>query len=237
MKRFFAGTIPGVIFTLLCLLIGCYSDVTTEGEPKGALHQGRKYRNLIQVLNTSEPLYLFYTCINTGLRDCPGNNCFNKTYTCEHMRQTDLTNTTYNFTESWLNETIWLNSSHSAKILQTPWPPTTMEYNITTDKYKNRYTVDMNLTYNEPDSYNCSVFDVTYPPDITADSPTRATRMYVRGPIPNGTLPPVYCQIVFFQSCYNNTIFQPYDSNCSVSSNLTSEHEEERQQRMKPEEE
>ncbi|KAL1443893.1 hypothetical protein MTO96_030145, partial [Rhipicephalus appendiculatus] len=164
MKHFTAGSIQGVIFTLLCLLIGCDSDESTSEEPQGELYKGRKYRDLLQVLNTSEPLYLFYMCMNTGIQDCPGNNCFNKTYTCEHMRKTGLTNTTYNFTKSVFNETAWLNYSYSARILQPPFPPTAMEYNTTTSTQN--ITVNMNLTYNEPGSYNCSVFDVTYPPHI-----------------------------------------------------------------------
>uniref|UniRef100_A0A224Y7Z7 Lipocalin n=1 Tax=Rhipicephalus zambeziensis TaxID=60191 RepID=A0A224Y7Z7_9ACAR len=225
MKHFVVGTVTGVTFTLLCFLIGCDSDQHRNQEPDGALYRGRKYLNLLNVLNTTEPLYLYYMCTSTGMPECNDTDCFNETYSCEHMRQTDLTNTTYNFTNSALdNSSVWVNTSYTANILQSPWPPTEMQYNSTMGKSNQTYITDMNLTYNEPDTYNCSVFSVTYPSYVEADSELKITYMYVRGPIPNGTMPPDYCQLHFFGHCYQT---KPYNWNCSLNKEVQDENGEE----------
>ncbi|XP_049512414.1 uncharacterized protein LOC125940371 [Dermacentor silvarum] len=130
------------------------------------------------------------------------------------MRKVALTNTTYNFTQSMLNESkIWQNTSYSATFVIPPTPPIEMKYNSTTDD--TTYEIDMTLTYNEPDSYNCSVFTVTSSPKQA--NGLRTAAMYVRGPLPNGTFPPEYCQMDFLTYCYETTIYRPYNWNCSAS--------------------
>ncbi|XP_037525366.2 uncharacterized protein LOC119402289 isoform X2 [Rhipicephalus sanguineus] len=209
-----------IFFSLPC-------DTTDDAHaPNGALYRGRKELNLLEVLNTSMPLYLYYFCNNMGIPECHGEECFKETYTCEHWRKRELTNTTYNFTDSLLNESlIWENTTYDAEILQTPWPPTEMRYNDTTEN-KVSYIIDMNLTYNEPDTYNCSVFDVIFPQYQLIGVTT--TAMYIRGSLPNGTLPPEYCQIHFLTYCHNTTIFKPYNWNCSLREEQ--QHEETNEQ-------
>uniref|UniRef100_A0A6G5A4U3 Putative lipocalin n=1 Tax=Rhipicephalus microplus TaxID=6941 RepID=A0A6G5A4U3_RHIMP len=57
--------------------------------------------NLPKVLNTSLPLYLYYTCSNIFVQnECTKNICIVETYTCINMRKNMLTNYTYNFTLS-----------------------------------------------------------------------------------------------------------------------------------------
>ncbi|XP_049274539.1 uncharacterized protein LOC119402288 isoform X2 [Rhipicephalus sanguineus] len=60
------------------------------------------------------------------------------------------------------------NMSYSAQILGNRWPPVEMIYNDTTPSKKTPYQIDLNLTYNQPDTYNCSVFTVSYPPYVNA---------------------------------------------------------------------
>ncbi|XP_049274541.1 uncharacterized protein LOC119402289 isoform X3 [Rhipicephalus sanguineus] len=174
-----------IFFSLPC-------DTTDDAHaPNGALYRGRKELNLLEVLNTSMPLYLYYFCNNMGIPECHGEECFKETYTCEHWRKRELTNTTYNFTDSLLNESlIWENTTYDAEILQTPWPPTEMRYNDTTG--------------------------------------VTTTAMYIRGSLPNGTLPPEYCQIHFLTYCHNTTIFKPYNWNCSLREEQ--QHEETNEQ-------
>nr|XP_054921297.1 uncharacterized protein LOC129381997 isoform X3 [Dermacentor andersoni] len=109
-------------------------------------------------------------------------------------------------------ETWGQNTSYSAEFVTTQTPPIEMKYNGTDGN--TTYEIDMKLTYNQPDTYNCSVFTMTFTPNETAD--VRAAAMYVRGGLPNGTLPPDYCQIEFMTHCFG-IIYKPYNWNCSVS--------------------
>ncbi|XP_054921296.1 uncharacterized protein [Dermacentor andersoni] len=118
--------------------------------------------------------------------------------------------------EALKREIIWTdagqNTSYSAEFVTTQTPPIEMKYNGTDGN--TTYEIDMKLTYNQPDTYNCSVFTMTFTPNETAD--VRAAAMYVRGGLPNGTLPPDYCQIEFMTHCFG-IIYKPYNWNCSVS--------------------
>ncbi|XP_075726785.1 uncharacterized protein LOC142768653 isoform X3 [Rhipicephalus microplus] len=183
------------------------------------------------VLNTSLPLYLYSYCSNIfGLDKCEDENCTVETYTCEHMRKIMLTNTTYNFTLSLRNnKTMWDNTTYHAEFVNmTPRkPPTEMMYNTTTGTGK-PYSIDMNLTFSEPDSYNCSVFTVTYLYGGEHLFET-LTSMYVTGPLPNNTPPEVYCQAHFLTLCPQRIIYKPYNSNCTVNRTICKDEEEQTQ--------
>ncbi|XP_075532338.1 uncharacterized protein LOC142564987 [Dermacentor variabilis] len=200
--------------TALFIVLFCWSVESVSGGANGTLSRGRRELNLPMVLNTTEPLFLYFFCTTPPRsRTCFGIQCINETNTCEHMRKISLTETTYNFTRSMLDESKeWKNTSYSAELLTERKPPIEMKYNST--EGEKVYEIDMELTYNQPDTYNCSVFTVTFTPNDTADIRTAA--MYIRGGLPNGTLPPEYCQIEFMTHC-SGIIYNPYNWNCSVS--------------------
>uniref|UniRef100_L7M9B5 Putative secreted peptide n=1 Tax=Rhipicephalus pulchellus TaxID=72859 RepID=L7M9B5_RHIPC len=213
MKYFSAGELWRICFMLMIFSLVC--AIAEEAvTPKGALLRGRNELDLLMVLNTSDPLYLYYFCTDRGKTECYADGCFNETYTCENWRKNDLTNATYNFTRSLRNQSKWDSMNYSAQILSLPWPPTEMKFNTTTPMFGNLGLIDMNLTYNQPDSYNCSVFSVTYPRNGAENVTT--TAMYIRGNLTNGSLPTDECQMHFLTTCHNRTIYKPYNLSCIV---------------------
>ncbi|XP_075726782.1 uncharacterized protein LOC142768651 [Rhipicephalus microplus] len=215
MKHFTVGAIPGGIVLLLYFSVGSYFSESSGHVPDGTLYRGRTYLNLIEVLNTSDPLYEYYYCQNLGISECYADGCINEMNTCEHWHKEDLTNNSYNFTNPLLNKSqIWVNMSYFAEIDTSQWPPTAMRFNDTTSNNVT-YTVSVNLTYNEPDTYNCSVFSATFSTSYFTSFST--TVMYIRGSLPNGTLPSDSCVQHFLTYCHNTTIWMPYNQNCSLS--------------------
>nr|XP_037273658.1 uncharacterized protein LOC119165660 isoform X1 [Rhipicephalus microplus] len=178
--------------------------------------------NLPKVLNTSLPLYLYYTCSNIFVQnECTKNICIVETYTCINMRKNMLTNYTYNFTLSTRkNVSMWDNTTYFAEFVNKtpPSPPSEMMYNTTTEG-RMPYTIDMNLTFNEPDFYNCSVFNVTYTFNGLHLVPME-TSMYIRGQLPNNTQPSEDCISHFLTYCRNRTIYKPYNSNCTLNETI-----------------
>ncbi|KAL1471076.1 hypothetical protein MTO96_040119 [Rhipicephalus appendiculatus] len=71
---------------------------------------------------------------------------------------------TYNFTERYINESrIWVNKTYNAMFDTTTQPTISMAYNGTLGA--ERYEVNMTLLYMQEKTYNCSIFNVTYPED------------------------------------------------------------------------
>uniref|UniRef100_L7MBQ6 Putative secreted peptide n=1 Tax=Rhipicephalus pulchellus TaxID=72859 RepID=L7MBQ6_RHIPC len=215
---------------VVALLVSLLCTVESEEHvANGTLARGRAELNLPMVLNTTLPLYLYYTCDKImGLNDCNATNCITETDTCEHMRMKNLTYNTYNFTLSELyNFTTWKNTSYTAEFIFNKTPPIEMMYNTTTtSKRAIPYRVDMKLTFNEPDTYNCSVFTVTYVYGSQRLVGTK-TSMYIRGRLPTNTTPELYCEADFFTHCYNTTIYKPYNSNCTVNETSSEDEQDE----------
>nr|XP_037273660.1 uncharacterized protein LOC119165661 [Rhipicephalus microplus] len=182
--------------------------------------------NLLKVLNTSEPLYLFLWKPKIPTNEtCVGYDCNKQTRTCEHMRKREMDRIYYNHTVSKLvsNKT-WFNDTNlMGKFILGDPPHKINVYNVTDpipEPFLSSYC--MELLYNEPYTYNCSVLLVSTDiygmcnhsnPDVLA---TTKCSLYMRGKLPHRVYPPRECQFAF-NKCSNSRItYMPYSPSCAV---------------------
>ncbi|XP_037525876.1 uncharacterized protein LOC119402902 [Rhipicephalus sanguineus] len=190
----------------------CYVECNSQGKPgTGDLAKGRGENNFLMVLNTTEPLYLYCWSVN-GSEECNRTveSCIVDTGACEHIRKTALTTMQYNFTNSFLtSDHKWTNESYMGNFVTSAEPPT--EMNVTNITAGSTGNWDVQLRYNQPDTYNCSVVTIK---DRTSNAPMMCA-MYIRGDLPNGTYPPVSCQEDYDTHCPSAIIYKSYMWNCS----------------------
>ncbi|XP_037525446.1 uncharacterized protein LOC119402383 isoform X2 [Rhipicephalus sanguineus] len=161
MKLLHTPSVYHACFTLLCIscIYGCIECTTTFKPGTGALARGRAELNLTAVLNTTDPLYLYYWSVNVSA-NCSGFECINETGTCDHLRKNNLTSDQYNFTRSFLTANKqWTNESYMGKFNNSRSPP--IEMMVTNLTSGSTGSWDVQLWFNQPDTYNCSVVTIT----------------------------------------------------------------------------
>ncbi|XP_037525888.1 uncharacterized protein LOC119402930 [Rhipicephalus sanguineus] len=170
--------------------------------------------NLYEVLNTHHPLFLFELKSRSPVeRNCTGYTCLIETRTCEHMRQITLGPTIYHFKVSTTGDlATWRNESFLGQFVMNTTPPYEMDvYKFQNPEEAPHYLWE--LKYNEPNTYNCSVF---YIYNQTTDSSGDSTcALYVRGVPGKRVNPTLDCQISFNNCSESRVVFKPYIDKCS----------------------
>uniref|UniRef100_A0A224YKC2 Lipocalin n=1 Tax=Rhipicephalus zambeziensis TaxID=60191 RepID=A0A224YKC2_9ACAR len=181
--------------------------------------------NLLRVLNTSQPLYLFEWKPKIPTNEtCVGYDCTKLSRTCEHMRKREMDRIYYNHTVSKLvSEKTWFNETLMGKFILGDPPHKVNVYNLT-DPIPVPYLSShcMELIYTQPHTYNCSVLLVSRDiygmcnhsdPNVLA---TTKCSLYMRGKLAYSVYPPRECQFEFNKCSNSRIIYMPYHPSCAV---------------------
>uniref|UniRef100_A0A6M2E503 Putative lipocalin-2 1 n=1 Tax=Amblyomma tuberculatum TaxID=48802 RepID=A0A6M2E503_9ACAR len=160
--------------------------------------------DILQVLNTSEKLWLYKESYNNwGSTKREGNN-INLSYICLNFHKISLSASQYNFTEQFKDHEEWESVNYAAKIVYNDTlrthPPKSMEI---LDR-GGKKTELMTLQYTETGSYTCSVFFVSSL-HSTISTDTVACDMYIRDSAVDKR-PPAGCEAFFQHPLHRDSV-------------------------------
>ncbi|XP_049274683.1 uncharacterized protein LOC125759680 [Rhipicephalus sanguineus] len=210
--KVFTNGAASVVLTITFIYYStCYAAYLGDG-PNELVEEGRRNLDLIKVLNTTDPIFL-YMWKRNNTEKCVGSDCLNQTKTCDHMREISLSNTYYVCRWSTLTgPDTWYNESRVGKFEEHQGPPVAMDLPRFIEEQ--RVHERMELKFNQPGTYNCSVFVVTDMRNKNEGNVTCA--LYMRGKLKLRQYPPTACQIDFYQRCTSRMVYQPYSPDCEV---------------------
>uniref|UniRef100_A0A6M2E8I9 Lipocalin-2 1 n=1 Tax=Amblyomma tuberculatum TaxID=48802 RepID=A0A6M2E8I9_9ACAR len=167
--------------------------------------------DILQVLNTSEKLWLYKESYNNWNRPNLQNNKTGLSYKCLNFHKMSLSTSQYNFTEQFKDDDVWQYVNYTANIVYNDTsgshPPKSMEV---FDRGGQK-TELMTLEYTETESHTCSVFFVSsLRAAVTRDS--QMCEMYIRDSAVDSE-PPSGCEAFFSNRC-QGTKFNIYSRTC-----------------------
>uniref|UniRef100_A0A224YHI3 Lipocalin n=1 Tax=Rhipicephalus zambeziensis TaxID=60191 RepID=A0A224YHI3_9ACAR len=189
------------------LYVGCIgNDIDVGTNFDGSL-------NIIDVVNTSENLWVYYQTYLNGFVMSQGDNMFTVTTTCIYNRLRGVSDKDYNFTKYQYSQDAWSADNYTGTFIYSnetdkKKPPEAMYVDLEGERKADEIWT---LKYTDPDNHTCNVYEITSVGNVVTKGGPMCEMHIKDSQVQKG--PPTNCLNFYKQKCEGKT-YQPYQPYC-----------------------